>query len=262
VVLQWTAVTGAAGYRIYRDATLVGQETSTSFAATSLTNGTTYGFSVTAYNVAGESARSNVVYVMPTAGASAPVPPPPSTSAAPSSGATSPSTYTVTPSSGPITGGTMIMITGANLPHAGMSIMGSFGTILGSSSTAVLAVTAPHALAGTFDVTLYGNGQEVLVIPAAFTYVLPPSAASPTPAPTSTTAPATAPTTAPLAPSPTSPPTTTAPAPAPAATAPAAGSGGSSTGLQTVPLPAASPLADIPAGLWDAIMCRSSSCRG
>jgi hypothetical protein len=37
---------------------------------------------------------------------------------------------------------------------------------------------------------------------------------------------------------------------------------GRNTRLRLVPLPASSPLGDLPAGLWDGMTCRAPSCRG
>jgi Tol biopolymer transport system component/fibronectin type 3 domain-containing protein len=73
VALTWAASPGATSYNIYRSTTSGGEPatptysgvTSTAFTASSLTNGRTYYFQVTAVNAAGESARSLEVSATP-----------------------------------------------------------------------------------------------------------------------------------------------------------------------------------------------------
>lgn len=78
--LNWSASSGATSYHVKRGTanggpyTQVGAPTSTSYTDTSLTNGTTYYYVVSAVNSAGESANSTQVNATPAAGA-----PPPST---------------------------------------------------------------------------------------------------------------------------------------------------------------------------------------
>lgn len=70
VALSWTAVADAdvAGYRVYRDGTLVRQQAGTSFTDTGLVNGTTYAYSVEAYDARGNrSALSTSVAATPVA---------------------------------------------------------------------------------------------------------------------------------------------------------------------------------------------------
>jgi fibronectin type 3 domain-containing protein len=69
--LQWTAAAGATSYNVYRG-TASGQETllqsgvtTTSFADTGLTDGTTYYYDLTSVNTVGEGARSSEVSVSP-----------------------------------------------------------------------------------------------------------------------------------------------------------------------------------------------------
>jgi hypothetical protein len=59
VSVSWDTVWQAAGYHISRDGDIVGDVTSTSFTETELDDDTTYCYSVTAYNDAGESDSSN-----------------------------------------------------------------------------------------------------------------------------------------------------------------------------------------------------------
>ena len=68
VSLTWSRATSGAvpaGYRIYRNGTPVASTTSTSFNDSNLINGTTYSYSVTAYNSTGESAQSAAVAATP-----------------------------------------------------------------------------------------------------------------------------------------------------------------------------------------------------
>lgn len=69
--VEWTASTdavGVAGYRIRRDGVVLATTAATSYADTGLTNGTTYSYTVAAYDAAGnESAQSAAVSGTPTA---------------------------------------------------------------------------------------------------------------------------------------------------------------------------------------------------
>jgi thermitase len=73
VVLNWTAVSNATSYNIYRATTAGGEGstpyksnvTSASFTDTGLTNGTTYFYRVTALNSVGESPQSSEVNAVP-----------------------------------------------------------------------------------------------------------------------------------------------------------------------------------------------------
>jgi hypothetical protein len=68
VVLTWTAVTGATGYRVYRSATQTGtyaqagsDVTAATFADSSLTAATTYWYKAAAFNSAGEGAMCTAI---------------------------------------------------------------------------------------------------------------------------------------------------------------------------------------------------------
>ncbi|WP_328397037.1 glycoside hydrolase family 18 protein [Streptomyces sp. NBC_00390] len=61
VSLNWTAVSGATGYNVYRDGTKVQSASGTSATVTGLAANTSYSFQVTATNTAGESAKSATV---------------------------------------------------------------------------------------------------------------------------------------------------------------------------------------------------------
>lgn len=73
VMLSWNASTGATSYNLYRSLTQGGEGTvayktgvtTTSFTDTSLTNGTTYYYTVTAVNSAGESGQSSEASATP-----------------------------------------------------------------------------------------------------------------------------------------------------------------------------------------------------
>jgi chitodextrinase len=84
VALSWQASTddtGVTGYRVYRNGAQVATTTATSYTNTGLTNGTSYSFTVAAYDAAGNvSSASTAASATPTAPDS---PPPPSSSAAP-----------------------------------------------------------------------------------------------------------------------------------------------------------------------------------
>ena len=53
VALSWSEVSGAAGYKLYRDGVEIADQTSTTFADDGLVNGTTYHYTVAAYDNAG-----------------------------------------------------------------------------------------------------------------------------------------------------------------------------------------------------------------
>ena len=57
--LSWTAATGATGYKVYRGATLLGTTTTTTYSDPGRTCGTSYSYSVIAYNGSGDSGSSN-----------------------------------------------------------------------------------------------------------------------------------------------------------------------------------------------------------
>jgi len=73
VTLNWSASTGATSYNVYRSTTSGGEGTTpiktgvttTSFTDSTVTNGTTYYYEVTAVNVNGESGRSNEASATP-----------------------------------------------------------------------------------------------------------------------------------------------------------------------------------------------------
>jgi hypothetical protein len=81
VTLTWTASTGATGYNVKRATTNGGPytklaaPTSTGYADTAVTNGTTYYYVVSALNAAGESADSAQVSATPKAPSVPPAPP-------------------------------------------------------------------------------------------------------------------------------------------------------------------------------------------
>ncbi len=64
--LTWTAVTGAASYRVYRNGTQVGTPATTSYSDTGLTNGTSYSYYVVAVAGSALSVPSSIVSGTPT----------------------------------------------------------------------------------------------------------------------------------------------------------------------------------------------------
>lgn len=61
IQVNWTAVTGASGYIIYRNSSALDTVAGTSFTEDGLTSNTSYSYQVSAYNSAGESAKSTAV---------------------------------------------------------------------------------------------------------------------------------------------------------------------------------------------------------
>jgi chitinase len=61
VSLSWNASSGATGYNVYRGGTKIASPTGTSFTDSGLTASTTYSYTVSATNTAGESAQSGAV---------------------------------------------------------------------------------------------------------------------------------------------------------------------------------------------------------
>ncbi|GAA4903044.1 glycoside hydrolase family 18 protein [Streptomyces coeruleoprunus] len=74
VALSWNAVSGAAGYHVYRDGVRVQSPAGTSTTVSGLAADTAYGFQVSAYNAAGESAKSATVGARTTPGSTGPNP--------------------------------------------------------------------------------------------------------------------------------------------------------------------------------------------
>jgi hypothetical protein len=80
VNLSWTASSGATGYNVKRSTTSgtgaqIASTTATTYADTSVTNGTTYYYVVSAYNYYGASANSNEVSARPAASGTPPAAP-------------------------------------------------------------------------------------------------------------------------------------------------------------------------------------------
>ncbi|MET9363981.1 glycoside hydrolase family 18 protein [Streptomyces sp. NPDC006632] len=73
--LNWSPVTGATGYTVYRDGLKAASASGTSVTVTGLTAGTSYSFQVTATNSAGESPKSAAVSASTTSGGGTTPPP-------------------------------------------------------------------------------------------------------------------------------------------------------------------------------------------
>lgn len=82
VNLSWTTSNNATGYRVKRSTsptspvTAIANVPGSTFSDTSVVNGTTYYYAVSATNASGQSGNSNRVTVTPTAGTPPPPPPP------------------------------------------------------------------------------------------------------------------------------------------------------------------------------------------
>ena len=149
VNLTWGAVSVAdlAGYHVYRATSENGPWTkltttaviATTYTATSLTNDTTYWFSVTSIDKAdNESAKSQSVKATP----ATPKPPVPTISS-------------IDPATGPVAGGTLIAITGTNLIGTSkVMIGGKEATNLTVVSSTKATVTTPAHAAGAVDIVL------------------------------------------------------------------------------------------------------------
>ncbi|MBB3111197.1 chitin-binding protein [Paenibacillus phyllosphaerae] len=66
--ISWNAVSGATGYQVYRNGSLVGTATTTSFTNSGLTAGSTYSYTIVATNSSGSSAASSALSVTTTGG--------------------------------------------------------------------------------------------------------------------------------------------------------------------------------------------------
>jgi chitodextrinase len=76
VTLNWNAVGGVTGYKVYRNGNLVGSPTTASFTDAGLANGTSYSYQVSGVNSAGEGAKSAAVTATPVSTANAGFPGP------------------------------------------------------------------------------------------------------------------------------------------------------------------------------------------
>jgi len=187
VSLSWTSVTGATSYHVKRATTTggpytqVSAPTTTAFADTGLSNGTTYFYVASAVNSAGESANSSEVSAKPTAPAQAPAVPTGLTATAASaqvsltwSASATATSYNVkrsTTTGGPYT--TISSPTAANLTDTGLtngtayfyviSAVNSTGESANSaqaSATPAAPTQAPAAPAGL--IATGGNAQVAL----------------------------------------------------------------------------------------------------
>lgn len=162
VTLTWTTSTGASSYNVKRAASAGGSFVqiaavlSPSYADTTVTNGTSYYYVVTALNAVGESASSTRVTAVPAAPAAAP-------------GISLSPTVTVTP-----LGGKVQFVGVLNGAMGGASIVwsmqetGNVGTIASNG-----LYTAP-TVAGTYHVVATSSVDSKLAVTAAVTVTAPP----------------------------------------------------------------------------------------
>jgi len=148
VPLTWAASTddfGVAGYRVFRDGTQIGDVAGTNFADTSVAAGTTYSYTVRAYDAAGNLSNPSSAVVVATP--SPDTTPPTVSLTAPSGGATVSGTTTLTANAADDTG------------VAGVQFLVD-GSPIGAQDT-----TAPYSL--SWDSTTVVNGAHSLTARAA-----------------------------------------------------------------------------------------------
>ena len=90
--------------------------------------------------------------------------------------ASAPVVYGVSPAAGPLVGGTVVTVTGANLTGASKVLFGTTaGTALTVLSATQLKVTAPARPAGVIDIKVTTpNGTSAVTTADRYTYVAPP----------------------------------------------------------------------------------------
>lgn len=87
----------------------------------------------------------------------------------------------VTPSSGPIGGGTAVVLHGTNFSSAAVVLVGGTAAAITSVAPSAIAFVTPPHPAGAVDVTVRNPDQQSATLPAAFTYVPPPALSSVSP---------------------------------------------------------------------------------
>ncbi|HEX4613707.1 MAG TPA: IPT/TIG domain-containing protein, partial [Urbifossiella sp.] len=144
VTLSWAGSAGATSYQVFRGTTPGGEGatpianglTGTSYQDTAGTAGTTYYYTVAAVDAGGRG--------LPSAEASA----------TPSSAPHGPSVAGLSPAAGPISGGTTVTITGANLGGTTAFEFGSAPATILSVTPTQIVVTAPAGAVGAAPVTV------------------------------------------------------------------------------------------------------------
>ncbi len=128
----------------------------TTFADSTVPVSGTYRYRVTAYNAAGDSV-SNILTVDTTA--------------------VGPAITAISPASGPISGGTSVVITGTNLTGATAVTFGATpATGFTVNSATQITATAPAGAAGTVDVTVTtAGGTSAISVADRYTYVATPT---------------------------------------------------------------------------------------
>ena len=141
--LSWTASTddfGVAGYRIFRDGTQVGQVSTTAFTDTGLTSGTSYSYTVKAYDAAGNVSDASDPKVVST----------------PAPDGTAPTVSVSAPAAGATVSGTVSVQANAS-DDVGVT---SVQFLLDGNSLGAADTSAPFS--ASWDTTAAANGSHTL----------------------------------------------------------------------------------------------------
>ena len=148
--LSWTAATdavGVTGYKVYRNGTQVGTTTTPSYTATGLTAATTYSFTVSAYDAAGNNSAQSTATTVTTAS---------TTNTPPTANAGADQTITLPTNSVTLTG-TGTDVGGSISAYAWSKVSTLAGTITAPSS-ATTTITGLVQGTHTFRLTVTDNG--------------------------------------------------------------------------------------------------------
>ncbi len=148
--LSWTAATdavGVTGYKVYRNGTQVGTTTTPSYTATGLTAATTYSFTVSAYDAAGNNSAQSTATTVTTAS---------TTNTPPTANAGADQTITLPTNAVTLTG-TGTDVGGSISAYAWSKVSTLAGTITAPSS-ATTTITGLVQGTHTFRLTVTDNG--------------------------------------------------------------------------------------------------------